>query len=198
MSEDFEVRGSEQVFAGAVISVRRDDVVMPDGAVATRDVVAHPGAVGVVALDEQSQVVLLLQYRHPVGERLWELPAGLLDVDGEAAHLAAARELVEEVGLTAARWHVLLDALTSPGMTDEAIRIYLARDLVEVDRPAAVHEEADMSVARVPLGEAVDRVLDGRIRNAMACLGLLTADRAARTDFDGLRPATAPWPDRWP
>lgn len=169
---------------------------MPDGAVVARDVVEHPGAVGVVALDADGRVGLIEQYRHPVGERLWELPAGLLDVFGESALAAAARELGEEAGLTAGRWDVLVDMLTSPGMTDEAIRVYLARDLQEVERPPGAHEEADLRLAWVPLTDAVTRVLAGKIRNGMACVGLLAAAQAQREGFVHLRAAEAEWPDR--
>jgi ADP-ribose pyrophosphatase len=190
------VLSSETVFAGRVIAVRKDVVSMPGDTSSQRDVVVHPGAVGVVALDDDGRVVLVQQYRHPVRRRLDELPAGLLDVDGEPGSAAAARELMEEAGLAAASWHVLVDALTSPGMTDEAIRLYLARDLTEVPREVQEHEEVDMTVVRVPLDEAVTRVLAGEIENAMACVGILAAAEAARRGFTGLRPVTSDWPSR--
>ena len=193
---DHRVESSDLVFEGRVISVRKDIVTMPGDTTSQRDVVVHPGAVGVVALDDQGRVLLVNQYRHPVRRRLDELPAGLLDVDGEDALVAAQRELVEEAGLAADTWHVLVDALTSPGMTDEAIRLYLARDVRTVDRDVQEHEEADMTTAWVPLEDAVRRVMAGQIENAMACLGILAADRASRDGFAGLRPADAPWPSR--
>lgn len=198
MSDPHEhrVESSDLVFAGRVISVRKDVVTMPGDTTSQRDVVVHPGAVGVVALDDDLRVLLVNQYRHPVRRRLDELPAGLLDVDGEPSLLAAQRELMEEAGLAAQTWHVLVDALTSPGMTDEAIRLYLARAVHEVDRDVQEHEEAEMTTAWVPLADAVRRVLAGDIENAMACLGILAADRAARDGFSGLRPADAPWPSR--
>ena len=192
----YEVLDSRQTFAGRVIGIRSDDVAMPDGAVSTRDVVVHPGAVAVVALDDADRLVMVRQYRHPVTERLWELPAGLLDVAGEPAVRAAARELEEEAGLRAARWDVLVDALTSPGMTDEAIRVFLARDLVEVGRPAGEHEEAEMDAAWLALSDAVEQVLGGVIRNGVACIGILAAATSARNAFAGLRPADSDWPDR--
>ena len=169
---------------------------MPGDTTSQRDVVVHPGAVGVVALDDQGRVLLVQQYRHPVGRRLDELPAGLLDVAGEPASTAAARELAEEAGLGADTWHVLADALTSPGMTDEAIRLYLARDVRAVERDIQEHEELEMTTTWVPLGEAVDRVLTGDIENAMACLGILAAAEAVRRDYAGLRPPDSPWPSR--
>lgn len=169
---------------------------MPGDTTSQRDVVVHPGAVGVLALDDEGRVLLVNQYRHPVGRRLDELPAGLLDVDGEASLDAAQRELKEEAGLAARTWHVLVDALTSPGMTDEAIRLYLARDLTSVERDVQEHEEADLTTAWVALEDAVRRVLAGEIENAMACLGILAGDRARRDGFAGLRPADARWPSR--
>jgi 8-oxo-dGTP pyrophosphatase MutT (NUDIX family) len=191
-----EVLESTVVFTGRVISLRKDIVAMPGNTTSQRDVVVHPGAVGVVALDADQQIVLVQQFRHPVRRRLDELPAGLLDVEGEPGSLAAARELMEEAGLAADTWHVLVDALTSPGMTDEAIRLYLARDLREVPRDVQEHEELEMTVVREPLTDAVDRVLAGQIENAMACLGILAAAEAVRRGFAGLRPVDADWPSR--
>jgi ADP-ribose pyrophosphatase len=195
----YEVAESTTAYQGRIIAVRRDLVRMPDGDVAQRDVVVHPGAVGVVALDDAERVVMLYQYRHPVRGHLWELPAGILDLAAEPASLAAARELAEEAGLRAQRWAVLADVHASPGMTDEAFRVFLARGLTEIpsaERYVGVHEEAEMAVTRVPLDEAVTRVLDGRITNALAVVGILAAARARDLGFTTLRPADAPWPAR--
>lgn len=193
------VRTSTEAFrSGRVIDVRSDVVEMSDGSVAIRDVVVHPGAVGIVALDDAGRVLLVQQYRHPVRHRLWEPPAGLLDVPGEEPLAAARRELFEEAHVTAERWDVLLDAFTTPGMTDEAVRVYLARDIAAatVPRHAGLHEEADMPVRWVPLDDAVAAVLAGRLHNPMAVMGLLAAARARDAGFAGLRPADAPWPAR--
>ncbi|WP_261568480.1 NUDIX domain-containing protein [Frankia gtarii] len=195
----YEVTESTLAYQGRIISVRRDQVRMPEGDVSQRDVVVHPGAVGVVALDDDGRVVMVHQYRHPVGGPLWELPAGILDVAGEPASVAAARELAEETGLRADRFDLLVDVWSSPGMTDEAYRIFLARGLGEIpaaQRYVPVHEEAEMGLARIDLDEAVARVLRGEITNAMAVVGLLAAQRARAADFAGLRPLDAPWPAR--
>lgn len=189
----YDVESTETVFTGRVISVRKDRVSMPGGTSSQRDVVVHPGAVGVVALDDRGRVLLVEQYRHPVGRRLLELPAGLLDVKGESGVLAAARELGEEAGMGADTWQVLVDALTSPGMTDESIRLYLARDVHEVERDVQEHEELEMTSTWLPLDQAVDAVLSGGIENAMACIGVLAAAEAQRRGFTGLRPADASW-----
>lgn len=192
----YDVRSSITRFTGRIIGLRSDEVAMPGGDVSARDYVVHPGAVGVVALDSDDRVLLVRQYRHPVRRRLEELPAGLLDEDGEAPHTAAARELVEEAGLAAGRWDVLVDAFTSPGSSDEAIRLYLARDVSTVERPKVVHEEAEMTSRWVPLDDAVRSVFAGEIENAMCCIGVLAVERARRDGFAGLRAIDAPWPAR--
>src|SRR3954453_1073494 len=179
MAHEFSVLTSERVYDGKVISLRRDELAMPGDTTAWRDVVEHPGAVAVVALDEGNSVVVVRQYRHPVGRDLDELPAGLLDVDGEPALETAKRELAEEAGLAADDWHVLVDLLTTPGMADEAARIFLARGLHEVDRDVQEHEEAEMTSFRVPLGEVVEGVLGGRYENSLLIAGALAASHAA-------------------
>lgn len=193
-SHDHRVETSETVYEGRIIDVRKDVVTMPGDTTSQRDVVVHPGAVGVAALDDEGRVLLVNQYRHPVGRRLDELPAGLLDRPGEPALEAAQRELMEEAGLAAGTWHVLVDTLSSPGMTDEAVRIFLARDLRTVDREVQEHEEAEMTSAWVPLEDGVRRVLAGELENAIAVVGVLATDRAVRDGFAGLRPPDAPWP----
>ncbi|MGY1845113.1 NUDIX domain-containing protein [Modestobacter sp. SYSU DS0875] len=184
MSHEYEVLASEEVYAGRVISLRKDTVAMPGGGDSVREVVRHPGAVAVVAVDDDDRVVLLRQYRHPVGQHLWELPAGLRDVDGEPPVETARRELAEEVQLAAERWSLLTTHFSSPGFCDEQVVVYLAEGLSDVDRPEGFtveHEELDMTVERVPLGEAVQQVFDGTIRNAAAVVGLLAAAQARAT-----------------
>jgi ADP-ribose pyrophosphatase len=197
MAHEYEVKTTERVFTGGVIAVQRDLVAMPGGGDAYRDVVRHPGAVGVVAYDLRGRILLLEQYRHPVAHRLWELPAGLLDIAGEPASQAAKRELAEEANLSARQWNTLVDTYTSPGMTDEAIRIYLARGVQELGDPyEGTDEEADMQAEWVDLDEAVFRVLQGGITNAMAVVGILAAARARDRDFQNLRAVDAAWPAR--
>lgn len=171
---------------------------MPDGVDSQRDVVELPGAVGIVAIDTEDRVLLVRQYRHPVGRRLWEIPAGLLDSTTESPLQAGQRELAEEGRARAGRWHTLVDILTSPGMADETVRLLLARDLTPVpagERHVSVHEEADMERACVPLDEAVARVLSGDIENSITVAGLLAAAVALR-DGVPLRAADAPWTAR--
>ena len=175
---EFRVLDSETVYEGRIITLRRDTVAMPGGGSSVREIVHHPGAVAVVALDDDDTVVLLRQYRHPVREHLWELPAGLRDEDGEPPLETAKRELAEEVLLAAGRWSLLLTVANSPGFSDEIVEVYLAEDLSAVERPEGFlveHEEADMTIERVPLADAVQRVFDGEIRNSSAVAGLLAA-----------------------
>ncbi len=193
---DFAVRGSRTLYTGRVLAVRADEVQMPGGRVATREVLEHPGAVAVAAVDGQRRLVLIHQYRHAVGRRLFELPAGLLDEAGEEPLVTARRELVEEAGLAAEHWAVLLDVVPSPGFSDEAVRVYLATGLSEQDRPSlADDEESDLVVHRLPLNEAVRRVLAGEIVNAVSAAGVLAA-HAVVDGFAEARPTGAPWPDR--
>jgi 8-oxo-dGDP phosphatase len=195
------VRSSELVFAGRVWDVRSEEVDLGEGGVVTRDFVDHTGAVAVLALDEEDRVVLVQQYRHPVGAFEWELPAGLLDVDGEPPHLSAARELHEEADLVAGEWHLLLDHYTSPGGSTEALRVFLARDLTSVpehEQHAREGEELGMPVRRVPLDEVVDAVLRGDVHNVTLMVASLAASRLRDRGWDGLRRVDAPWPTRPP
>ncbi|MFQ6143534.1 NUDIX domain-containing protein [Streptomyces seoulensis] len=197
--EEWEIRGSRTPFTGAKTSVRTDEVVMPDGSVVGRDYQVHPGSVAVLALDGEDRVLVLRQYRHPVRERLWEIPAGLLDVPGENPLHAAQRELYEEAHVKAEDWRVLTDVYTTPGGCDEAVRIFLARDLSEAEgeRFAAEHEETDMELARVPVEELVRGVLAGDLHNNCLAVGVLSLVAARHgVGPDALRPADAPWPAR--
>lgn len=173
----FQVLASDEPFVGKIFSVRIDTVTMPGGQTARREIVDHVPAVAVVALDADGQVILIEQYRHPLRRRLWELPAGLMDVDGEDALNCAQRELREETGLSAQRWSVLVDLAASPGYCTEAIRVFLATGLTVVDQPPPSEEEADLRVVRVPLPVAIDAVMRGDIVNAIAVAGLLAAAR---------------------
>lgn len=201
-ADSWKVFESKTAFTGGVVSIRVDEVSMPGSLVAHRDVLVHPGSVGVLLLDDSDRdkpkLLVLRQYRHPVQRRLWELPAGLLD-ENESALAAAKRELEEETHLQAREWRVLLDAYTSPGISDEAVRVYLARDSrpVEGEQRAAIHEEADMQTRWVELDDVLRGILAGRLHNPLLVMGAL----ALRAILDGpglasLRPANAAWSDR--
>ncbi|MFE3035545.1 NUDIX domain-containing protein [Streptomyces canus] len=197
--EEWEIRATKTPFVGNKTSVRTDEVVMPDGSVVNRDYQVHPGSVGVLALDDEDRVLLIRQYRHPVRQKLWEIPAGLLDVPGENPLHAAQRELYEEAHVKAEDWRVLTDVYTSPGGCDEAIRIFLARGLSEADgeRFEVEHEEIDLEYARVPVAELVRGVLAGELHNNCLVVGVLSLVAArASGGLDGLRSAEAEWPAR--
>ncbi|WP_017540528.1 MULTISPECIES: NUDIX domain-containing protein [Nocardiopsis] len=196
LPEDRATVAREVPFRGAKTRVHVDRLVLPgaDGPEeVAREYLVHPGAAAALALDEAGRVLLVHQYRHAVGERLWELPAGVRDEEGEAPVRTAARELEEEAGHRAERWFELADFYPSPGFSTERIQVFLGRGVSPV--PAAeqtfqrVHEEADLRPEWVPLEEAVRAVAEGRVRNGASVVGLLAAAAAERDGFASLRPA---------
>ena len=177
--EGYDVLASEVAYDSGFTRVRVDRVRMPGGE-ATREVVETADAVAAVALDGDGRVVLVEQYRHPLGARAWELPAGKLDVEGEDTEAACQRELAEEVGLRAGRLELLGTFANSAGWTSERTTLYLASELTAVGPPAgftADHEEADLAVRRVLLDDAVAEVEDGTITDGKTVVGLLLAAR---------------------
>lgn len=175
-----DVQRSTVVFTGHVWDVRQDAFAY-NGASLVREYVAHTGAVAVVAVDDRARVLLIQQYRHPIRERDWEVPAGLLDVADEAAEQAARRELAEEADLEAEDWMPLTSVHTTPGGSDEIVHIWLARGLHPTsDAFAREAEEADIRVEWVPLRDAVTAVLDGRLRNGILAVGVLAAAERLR------------------
>jgi 8-oxo-dGDP phosphatase len=191
----FETTSSDIAYQGKILALRVDHVRMPQGRIVIREVVEHLGAVAVAAMDDRQRIVLIYQYRHPLGRRLWELPAGLLDAQGEDPLATAKRELKEETGLAANTWRVLIDVASSPGFTDESVRVYLAQGLTEVGRPEAHDEEADLTLHWFAIEEAAQMVLRGEVVNATAAAGILAA-YAAIINNQPTRPPDAPWPDR--
>lgn len=164
-------------YESAFLKVRTDAIVDPTGEVHERVVVQPNGAVAVLALDEDARVLLVEQYRHPVGARLLELPAGTLDVAGESALAAAQRELAEEGDVTAAAWEEVFELSATPGYSTERWQVYRATDLspVPLNERAARHaEEADLEQWWMPLDEAVQAIFDGRISNALAIAGIMS------------------------
>lgn len=185
---------------GMVWDLVRDTIDFAEGVRFDREYVWHTGAVAVLAVDDQDRVLLIRQYRHPVGHSLWEIPAGLLDLDGEPPHLAAGRELAEETGYDPGMMRTLLDLRPSPGGNDEVIRVYLASGVqvssAEFER---THEEAELVSRWVPLSDAVTAVLQGRITNGTtvsALLALQVLRNAGPEAAAQLRPADAPFMER--
>ncbi len=175
--EQWPVVSSTEELNDWLITVRADEVRMPGDQIAKRLVVTHPGAVAILALDDANQVLMIRQYRHPVGGLLWELPAGLLDQDGESHIAAAQRELREETGYAAAEWRTLVEYYSSPGFSTERIRVFLARGISQLaDREyEPTDEEATIEVRWVPMRDAVGAVLSGDIHNGVAVAGILAA-----------------------
>ena len=193
-----EVTASEVVWSGRIVDMVKDRVIVVEGQdPVVREYTRHPGAVAVVVLRGESggeEILLERQYRHPVKAELWEVPAGLLDIPGEDPRLAAERELAEEADLVADRWDVLVDYFTSPGGSTEPLRIFLARELRDADEAfEREDEEATMEYAWVGLDDALTMVLDGRLHNPSAVIGVLATHAARARGWAGLRPADAPW-----
>lgn len=194
--EAWPVASSDTQFQGRLVTVRTDKVRMPGNNLAEREVVLHPGAVAVLALDQDGRALMIRQYRHPVGRLLWEIPAGLRDVAGEPLLATAQRELLEEAGYRARDWRVLADYYSSPGFSTERLRVFLARDL-ELVPPAErdfvpADEESQLIVDWLPLDDAVGKVLAGDLHNGAAVIGILASYAARSQGYDRLRPADAP------
>jgi 8-oxo-dGTP pyrophosphatase MutT (NUDIX family) len=198
VDDDFPVRvlSSERVFHGHVWDIRQDTFDYGDGQI-TREYTDHTGAVAVLALDDDGRVLLIKQYRHPVGLRDWEIPAGLLDIHGEDPLVAAQRELAEEVDLTARRWHLLSDFNSSPGGSNEVIRVYLARDLSAAEAVFdRTEEELDIEKRWVDLDELVSAVLARTISNSILTIAALAAQAGRSRDWSTLGDPATPWPRR--
>lgn len=192
------VTESETVWSGRIVDMVKDHVVVVEGQEPViREYTRHPGAVAVVVLRGErgeEEILLERQYRHPVQASLWEIPAGLLDIPGEDPRVAAQRELAEEADMVADRWDVLVDYFTSPGGSTEALRVFLAREVRDSDAHfEREDEEATMEYAWVRLDDALTMVLDGRLHNPSAVIGILAAHAARGRGWAGLRPADAPW-----
>ncbi|MGO1167035.1 MAG: NUDIX domain-containing protein [Janibacter sp.] len=191
------VTESEVVFDGVIWDVRREAFDL-EGDRLVREIIDHPGAVAVLALDEQDRVALIRQYRHPISSHEWEIPAGLLDISGEDPLVAAQRELAEEADLVAEHWALLLDYFSSPGGMNEALRIYVARGLAPVpqaERHEREGEEAHLIKRSVSLDEIVDAVLAGDLHNSTLVIAALAGQRMRDGGWASLRPADAPWPE---
>jgi 8-oxo-dGTP pyrophosphatase MutT (NUDIX family) len=176
----FRVAAQRSAWQGRRISVAIAEVEGPSGHRHEREIVHHPGAVGIVPIHDDGTITLVRQYRAALDADVWEIPAGLRDVDGEPAELTAGRELAEEVGLRAERLEHLFTFHNSPGFSDESVVIYVASGLHEVPDDRQGAEEEHMVVARMPLDDALAMVDDGRITDAKSVIALLALDRRGR------------------
>jgi ADP-ribose pyrophosphatase len=190
---EWPVLSSKDLYRSRLPFALRADVVRRPGAddeePFTRVVLEHPGAVVILAVDDDERVLCLRQYRHPARLRMLELPAGLLDVPGEDPQAAAERELLEEAGLEAGEWTPLTSVYSSPGISSELIHYFLARGLREAHRGdfVATHEEADMETLWVPYAELVTAVLDGRVQDAPVLIAVLTAQHRGLVGSGGAK-----------
>jgi ADP-ribose pyrophosphatase len=180
------VQNTETVFAGKIWDIVRESFDY-NGVSLTREFVKHPGAVAVLAIDDQQRVLLIRQYRHPVRSYLWEIPAGLLDIPGEPRIDAAKRELLEETGYIAQDFTELSNFMTTPGGNDEVITIFMARNLQHVGHDLELEgEEVDMQVEWVPLDQALASVLNSDMQSPSAVVAIMAAAFAL-----GVAPAKA-------
>lgn len=198
--EDWPVLDRQVKATGRVQDFVEDRVLTPSGEQIVRQWVEHPGAVAVMAMDDQGRLAVVHQYRHPVGYRLVEPPAGILDHAGESGVSAARRELAEEARLAASDWRTLVDIFSSPGGLQESIRIFLARDLSPTERPDGFvvdGEEADMCLYWLPLEHLVELIYRGEVQSPTMVAGTLALALAVEQGrLDQLRPADADWPAR--
>lgn len=197
LADDFvspEILESDVVFAGHVWNIRRDRFEL-EGTEITREYMDHTGAVAVLALDERDRILLIKQYRHPIRMRDWELPAGLLDIHGESPLVAAQRELAEEVDLVAESWSLLTEFMTSPGGSNEVLRVYLARGVSAAPEVfARTEEEAGIEMRWVALDEVVDAVLSRDLQNSILAIAALSAAAGRERGWSTLGDPDAPWP----
>ncbi len=190
----YRVLESKLLHKGAVWDVVQEKLDYR-GETISREFVSHPGAVGVLALNDKNEALLIRQYRHPIRTREWEIPAGMLDLSGESPLDAAKRELSEEVDMCAQTWHTLIDFTLTPGGSNEVMRVYLARELrasqAKFNRKS---EEADMEIAWIPMEDLLFSVLTRRVQNPVLMLAALAAHEGLQVQWKYLRDADEPWP----
>jgi len=192
----YEVIDSTVGYEGAILRVRADTVVQPDGSRAAREVVEHSGSVAIVAIDDQRRVLLIRQYRHGAGQYLWELPAGLRDRPGETPLETARRELARNTGWAADDWDLLVDLYPSPEASTELCRIYQAAQLIQGRQPARPRDAENSLQRWFPLARAVHGALAGHILNGPAVAGLLAAGVRHGLPEQRVWPASHPLPGR--
>lgn len=163
---------SKEIFKGKIINLRVDTVKLPNGKEATREVVEHPGAVAVVALNEKNELVMIHQFRAPINEVIIEIPAGKLE-KGEDPLVCAKRELEEETGYQAASWKQMFTFYTTPGFSDEKMYLYMAKDLKSLEQ--SLDEDEFVELVYIPVKDALDMARNGKIKDAKTILGIEAA-----------------------
>lgn len=163
---------TEEIYAGRIIRVHRDRVLLPNGREGMREIVEHPGGVGILALDEQGRVALVRQYRYAMGRHLWEIPAGKREA-GEEPFVTAQRELSEEIGATAGKWTELGRLIASPGCYNEVLHLYMATELTF--GPRHLDEDEFLEVQFFPFSEVVEQCLQGQLQDSKTVAAVLKA-----------------------
>jgi ADP-ribose pyrophosphatase len=193
--ERWPVTARRQLARGHIVEILEDDLTTPEGEPITREVGRHPGSGAILAVEGQERIAGVRQYRHPIGWRLLEIPAGLLDVADESPLHAAQRELAEEAQLSADNWSVLVDYFNSPGISDEQARIFLATGLHTAPVPegfVAHGEEVDMGLDWIAIDDVLAAIDAGEVQNGAVVNGTLAYFRAKITGVP-LRPGDTPW-----
>ena len=167
---------SQLVYTGKITSIRRDELTRGDGKTFVRETAVASDAVGIVAMDDKGRILLIRQYRHPMGRPVWEIPTGRMDVEGEKPEETALRELREEADTEASSVELLTLFLNSAGWTTEKTYVYLAKDLMDVPEFQRENEEADIEKKWLSLNEAVELVKSGEIDDAKTVIGILMTD----------------------
>ena len=176
------VTSRETLYEGKIITVEKWDILLPDQRESGREIVLHKGAAAIVPVDKNGYVTLVRQHRVAIDRFTWEIPAGKLDFAGEDPFKCAQRELEEETGLRANKWQKLVQVVTTPGFCTETIAIYLATELSQTEAHTDVDEF--LRIQKIPLGEAVSLVKQGKLEDMKTCLGLLLAQQAmGQPDF---------------
>ncbi|MCF6096705.1 NUDIX hydrolase [Thermovorax subterraneus] len=171
---------TKYIFSGKILKLRLDEVKLPDGKFSTREIVEHPGAVAIVPIDEDKNVIMVRQYRKPVEEMLLEIPAGKLEVN-EDVKICAQRELLEETGYKAKKLIHIMDFYTTPGFSNEKMSLFLAFGLEEAESKA--DEDEFIKKEKIPIEKAMDMVKNGEIKDAKTMVGLLVSHMFLQGEF---------------
>lgn len=182
MIYDEKTVSSKEIFNGKIIRVSVDEVELPNGDIAEREIVNHPGGVGIVAVNDNDEIYLVKQFRKPLERAIYEIPAGKLD-KGEAHRDCGLRELKEETGLSANVFEYMGFIYPSPGFTDEVTHVYLANDLLRGD--ADPDDDEFLDVEKVPFSTAYDMIMTGEINDAKSVFGILKYDAMKRRQDNG-------------
>lgn len=174
MNNKFEEKtiSSKEIYRGRIINVKIDEVELPNGKKSSRELVEHPGAVGIIPITQDNKLVVVEQYRKPLERSIVEIPAGKLE-PGELPEVTAVRELEEETGLGSKKFNYLQTIATSPGFADEVVHLYVATDLYKIAEPASLDEDEFVEIMTISLEEAEEMIISGRIFDAKTVIAVM-------------------------